>query len=169
MVEDTHLFTADDGSTLWCGGYTPVDEDGFFCRIAEHRTSDPRCFYCNVAGASYRQKALEDKRVKPRAKVILRPEPTNAHDPHAIGVWDSREKMQLGYVPASLSAKIAAHFAAGNPYGGVIISEFRRGSETGVRIGLHMVIAPLGTLLLSVQSDKEESDRGNDDRGSREG
>jgi hypothetical protein len=31
------LFAAEDGSTLWCGGYAPADEDGFFLTIAEHR------------------------------------------------------------------------------------------------------------------------------------
>ena len=158
VVEDTHLFTAEDGSTLWCGGYAPVDEDGCFLTIAEHRTSDPRCLYCNVAGTSYRQKALQDARFKPGAQVILRPEPTNAHDPNAIGVWGSSGTIHVGYVPATLSPQIAAQFRSGNPLGGLIISEFRRDSETGPRVGLHMLLAPQGALLLSIHSDEEDNE-----------
>jgi len=158
VVEDTHLFAADDGSTLWCGGYAPVDEDGFFLTIAEHRTSDPRCLYCNVAGTSYRQAALQDARFKPGAQLILRPEPTNAHDPNAISVWDSSETVHVGYVPAALSPQIAAQFRSGNPLGGLIISEYRRDSEDGPRVGLHMLLAPLGALLLSIHSDDEDNE-----------
>lgn len=163
VVEDTHLFTAEDGSTLWCSGYTPVDEDGFFLTIAEHRTSDPRCLYCNVVGTSYRPKALQDARFKPGAQVILRPEPASAHDPNAIGVWDRSGTVHIGYVPAVLSPQIAAQFRSGDPLGGLIISEYRRDSETGPRVGLHMLLAPLGALLLSIHSDEDEDEDNEDE------
>lgn len=155
VVEDSHIFTTADGSTLWCGGHTPVDEEGLYCRIEEHRTSDPRCLYCNVAGTSYRKDALQDARFRAGSPVILRPEPTNLHDPNAVGVWDSSESTQVGYVPAALSAQVAGEFRNGNPQGGLIISEFRRDSEAGVRVGLHMLVGPLGTLRLSVRSDDD--------------
>jgi hypothetical protein len=158
VVEDTHLFAAEDGSTLWCGGYAPVDEHGFFLSIVEHRTSDPRCLYCNVAGTSYRPKALQDARFKSGAQVVLRPEPTNPHDPNAVGVWDSSGTMQVGYVPAAVSAEVATQFRSGSPLGGLIISEFRRGSQAGPRVGLHMLLAPLGALLLSIRSDEDEDE-----------
>jgi hypothetical protein len=153
VVEDTHVFMTDDGSTLWCGGRTPVDEDGFFMRIDEHLTSDARCLYCNVAGTSHRRDALQDARFQAGSSVILRPEPTNSYDPDAVGVWDSSGSLQVGYVPAVLSPRVAAEFRKGNAQGGLIISEFRRDSAAGQRVGLHMLVGPLGSLLLSIRSD----------------
>jgi hypothetical protein len=153
VLEDSHTFTTADGSTLWCGGHTPVDDEGLYCRIDEHRTSDPRCLYCNVAGTSYRKDALQDGRFQAGSAVILRPEPTNPHDPNAVGVWDSSETLQVGYVPAALSGRVAGEFRKGNPQSGLIIAEFRRDSDTGLRVGLHMLVAPLGSLLLSIQTD----------------
>ena len=150
MVADTHLFTTDDGSTLWCGGHTPVDDAGFYLSIGEHRTSDARCLYCNVAGTSYRRDALQDASFNAGSPVILGPEPANPHDPNAVSVWDSSGTLQAGYVPATLSARVAGEFRNGNPQGGLIISEFRRGSDAGLRVGLHMLVAPLGSLGLSI-------------------
>jgi hypothetical protein len=163
VIEDTHVFDSDDGSTLWCGGYTPVDEDGAFMRISEHQASDPRCIYSNVAGVSHRAEALQQKCFSPGERVILRPEPTNAYDANAVAVWDNRGIVQVGYVPASLSAQVAEAFRNGNPLGGVVICEFRRGSKRGKRVGLHVLLAPLGELVLSV-SDAEGEDEEQDDQ-----
>jgi hypothetical protein len=157
VVKDTHLFDSDDGSTLWCGGYTPVDDDGTFMRISEHQASDPRCIYSNVAGVSHRAEALQQKCFSPGEQVILRPEPTNAYDTNAVAVWDNSGTIQVGYVPATLSARVAEEFRNGNPLGGIVISEFRQGSKRGKRVGLHVLLAPLGELLLSV-SDAEGGD-----------
>jgi hypothetical protein len=159
VVEDTHLFDGENGSTLWCGGYTPVDEDGNFMRISEHEASDPRCIYSNVAGVSHRAEALQQKCFSPGEEIILRPEPTNAYDPNAVAVWDNSGTVQVGYVPAALSGRVAEDFRNGNPLGGIVISEFRLGSKRGKRVGLHVLLAPLGELLLSVadvEGDDEE-------------
>jgi hypothetical protein len=161
VVEDTHLFESEDGTMLWCGGYTPVDEDGHFMRISEHHASDPRCIYCNVAGVSYRADALQDDRFKPREQIILRPEPANTYDPNAVAIWDNSDTVQAGYVPATISRQVAEEFRHGNPLGGIILSEFRRGSDQGPRVGLHALLGPLGELLLSVSAagDQTEKDR----------
>jgi restriction system protein len=151
VVLDTHTFDADDGGTLWCNGYTPVDEDGSFLRVSEHQTSDRRCIYCNVAGTSHRTSALQDARFSPGAQIILRPEPENPHDPNAVGVWDHTGTIQAGYVPAELSPQVAASFRKGDPLGGLVLAEFRRDSETGPRVGLHALLAPLGALNLLVE------------------
>jgi len=158
VIEDTHLFDGDDGSTLWCGGYTPVDDDGTFMRISEHRASDPRCIYSNVAGVSHRAEALQQKCFSPGEEIILRPEPTNVYDANAVAVWDNSGTVQVGYVPASLSARVAQNFRDGNPLGGIVICEFRRGSKRGKRVGLHVLLAPLGELLLSVTDAEGEDD-----------
>jgi hypothetical protein len=158
VVEDTHLFDSDDGSTVWCGGYTPVDDDGAFMRISEHQASDPRCIYSNVAGVSHRAEVLQRECFSPGEQIILRPEPTNAYDANAVAVWDNSGTVQVGYVPAALSARVAENFRNGNPLGGIVICEFRRGSKRGKRVGLHVLLAPLGELLLSV-SDTEGGDQ----------
>ncbi len=157
VVEDTHLFDGENGSTVWCGGYTPVDEDGSFMPISEHEASDPRCIYSNVAGVSHRAEALQQKCFSPGEQIMLRPEPTNAYDAHAVAVWDNSGTVQAGYVPAALSERVAEDFRNGNPLGGIVISEFRLGSKRGKRAGLHVLLAPLGELLLSV-SDTEGDD-----------
>jgi len=149
VVEDTHLFDSDDGSTLWCGGYTPVDDDGTFMRISAHHASDPRCIYSNVAGVSHRAEPLQQDCFSPGEQIMLRPEPTNAYDANAVSVWDSSGTVQVGYVPAVLSARVAEEFRSGNPLGGMVISEFRQGSKHGKRVGLHVLLAPLGELLIS--------------------
>jgi hypothetical protein len=158
VVEDTHLFDGDDGSTVWCGGYTPVDDNGAFMRISEHQASDPRCIYSNVAGVSHRVDALQQNCFSPGEEIILRPEPTNVYDANAVAVWDNSETVQVGYVPASLSAQVAEAFRNGNPLGGVVICEFRQGSKRGKRVGLHVLLAPLGKLVLSV-SDADDDDK----------
>jgi restriction system protein len=163
VVEDTHTFDADDGTTLWCGGYTPIDEDGAFLKADDHRTSDPRCFYCSVAGTSYRRDALQKGGLKPGAQVLLRPEPQNEHDPNAIAVWDASGTVQLGYIPADLSPHLVAQVPAGRDltetFGGLIITEFRRGSEAGPRVGLHILVGPVGEVLLKVRpSEQDDSD-----------
>ncbi len=159
VVEDTHLFDGDDGDTLWCGGYTPIDEDGSFMPISEHEASDPRCIYSNVAGVSHRAEALQQKCFSPGEQIILRPEPTNAYDPNAVAVLDNSGTFQVGYVPAALSGRVAEDFRNGSPLSGIVISEFRLGSKRGKRVGLHVLLAPHGTLLLSV-SDAEGEDEG---------
>jgi restriction system protein len=163
VVEDTHTFEAEDGTNIWCGGYTPVDEDGLFLREADHHTPDPRCFFCRVAGTSYRRDALQREDLKPGASVLLRPESDNQHDANAIAVWDPSGTVQLGYLPADLSpvlrARVPAGRGLGEVFGGVVITEFRRDSEVGARIGLRILVGPVGDLMLHVrESDDKEDD-----------
>lgn len=162
VVEDTHTFEAEDGTSIWCAGYTPVDQDGQFLREADHHTLDPRCFFCRVAGTSYRRDTLQREDLKPGTPVLLRPEPDNQHDPNAIAVWDPSGEVQLGYIPAELSPVLQTRVPAGRDltevFGGVIITEFRRGSEAGPRVGLRILVGPVGDLMLNVR----ESDDGED-------
>jgi hypothetical protein len=55
VVANTHLFTTADGSMLWCGGHTPVDEEGSYLRIEEHRISDAirHIFLRSIPAMSY--------------------------------------------------------------------------------------------------------------------
>ncbi|HEY4894799.1 MAG TPA: HIRAN domain-containing protein [Solirubrobacteraceae bacterium] len=140
---------------MWCGGFTPTSEDGDFLYEAEHRTTDPRAFYCKVAGAQHRPAALADKRFDHGSLVLLRPEPGNEFDPNAVGVWDATGKVQVGYVPSTLSAEVAAVIRSGTPLGGQVIREFRLNSSRGKRIGLHLIIAPVGPVSFVIDDGTE--------------
>jgi hypothetical protein len=71
VVENSHAFEADDGTTLWLGGFTPIDQDGTFLSVEEHRTSDPRCLFSSVAGTSHRRDQCEN--LGPAAQIIRPP------------------------------------------------------------------------------------------------
>src|SRR4051794_33343694 len=142
-VDEAYEFTADDGKTLWASGYTLLDENDRYITVSEQHFENPLCLLCNVAGTSYRRNALQDGRFAPGSAVILRPEPTNPHDPNAVGVWDSSGTVQVGFIPARVSPKVAADIRGGNELGGVIMREFRA-AEHGPRVGLHLLIGPAG-------------------------
>ncbi len=155
VVEDTHTFEGHEGETIWCGGYTPTTEDGMFLTEAEHRTTDPRAFYCKVAGAQHRPEALGNKRFALGSQIVLRADPDNAYDESAVGIWDAMGEVQVGYVPATLSADVAALMRSGTTLGGQVIREFRFGSSHGKRLGLHVIIAPVGPVSFIIDDQGE--------------
>ena len=151
VVEDTHTFEGDDGDTIWCGGYAPISDDGIFLSVSEHRTSDPRAFYCRVAGAKYRPSALADKRFAHGSQIVLRAEPDNKYDENAVGIWDASGRLHVGYVPATLSSEIARLMRAGTALGGQVIREFRAGSVRGTRVAIHVILAPVGPVIFTIE------------------
>src|SRR5438445_13245676 len=83
------------------------------------RWEDPRLHVVRVAGTSYRADALQDDGFAPGTRVALVPEPENEVDPYAIGIWDLERRVQAGYVPADLAARVnPAGFPAGARLGG---------------------------------------------------
>jgi hypothetical protein len=98
------------------------------------RWEDPRVRVVKLAGASYREEALQDDGFAPGRRLALVPEPANEHDPNAVGVWDTGRRMQAGYVPAEVAPELRGDEQA------VAIWEFR--GEDGRRIGLRVLIAP---------------------------
>lgn len=52
-----------------------------------------------IAGVQHRLDALQSRAVAPGQWLTLVPEPTNSHDPYAIGVWDFDCQQQVGYLP----------------------------------------------------------------------
>jgi hypothetical protein len=64
---------------------------------------------------------------------VLRPEPTNEHDPHAVAV-DLPEGTPLGYVPRELNTRVDAGWHA------VVLRERRR-TPRDPRDGLTMLLA----------------------------
>jgi hypothetical protein len=86
-----------------------------------------------VAGTSHREDALQDAAFAPGAPLQLVAEPTNEHDPNAIGVWDSERRLQVGYVPAEHAAELEL------PLQALVLWEWRDGDR---RVGLRMLVAP---------------------------
>ncbi len=155
LVEDTHTFYGDSGEPIWCGGLSPIDDkDGRYLSEAEHHTSDPRVYLCKVAGARHYPDVLDNSRVGQGTLVILKAEPDNPYDEHAVGIWgvlDGEHLGQLGHVPATLAPEVAAILASGQQMGGQVIREYRLGSSRGKRVGLHVLIAPAGPVSLVIE------------------
>ena len=99
------------------------------------RESDPRIRVLSVAGVSYRTDELQDAAFTPGRRLALVPEPHNEHDPHAIGIWDGEQRLQVGYVPAEVARDLdAAEWQA------VALRDFMDGDR---RLGLRVLLAPL--------------------------
>ena len=98
------------------------------------RWEDPRLHVVRVAGTSYRADALQDDGFAPGKRVALVPEPDNAVDPHAIGIWDLERRVQAGYVPADVALRVSA-----SELQGVSLWEWR---EDERRVGMRVLLAP---------------------------
>ncbi len=131
------------GDTIWCGGYAPVDEQGLRLSEAEHRTSDPRVFCCQVAGTHHRPSSLTDARFDLGSPIALRTE-ASPFDGYTVGIWDGSGTLQVGYVPPTLARTVSGLLRSGTELGGQVLREFRLGSPDGERSALHVLIAPEG-------------------------
>ena len=67
------------------------------------RWEDPRIRVIAAAGVTFRPESLEDPSFDPGRRLELVPEPTNEHDPNAIGIWNADRTLQVGYVPAAVA------------------------------------------------------------------
>jgi hypothetical protein len=155
LIEDTHTFEGDDGELIWCCGLAPITEDGMFIPEGDHGTTHPDVLFCKVAGANHRHEALQADAFAPGTQIRLRPEPDNAFDKNAVQILDLSGELFVGYVPAELSADVSG-LLRGTEVGGQVIREFRRGSEQGERIGLHVLIAPAGRQMTLTIHDQDD-------------
>ncbi len=71
------------------------------------RWEDPRIRVIAAAGVTFRPESLEDPSFDPGRRLELVPEPTNEHDPNAIGIWNADRTLQVGYVPAAVAPEVA--------------------------------------------------------------
>ena len=70
------------------------------------RWEDPRIRVIAAAGVTFRPESLEDPSFEPGRRLELVPEPTNEHDPNAIGIWNADRTLQVGYVPAAVAPDV---------------------------------------------------------------
>jgi hypothetical protein len=144
----THTFAGNHGDTIWRGGFAPADTGGALLDTSEHRTSDPRVFFCKVAGVHHLPSALADSRFDCGSGITLRSEANSGFGGSAVGIWDATGSIQVGYVPTTLSRTLTAQLRAGAKLGGQVISEYRLGSADGQRVALDVLVAPAGRLRL---------------------
>ena len=113
-------------------------ESGFWLRAAASgeamKWDDPRVRVVKLAGASYRDEALQDEGFAPGRRLALVPEPNNEHDPNAVAVYDAGRRLQAGYVPAEVAPALRGDEQA------VSLWEFL--DEDGRRIGLRVLLVP---------------------------
>jgi hypothetical protein len=98
------------------------------------REDDPRIRVVSVAGVSYRGDELQDDAFAPGRRLVLAPEPHNEHDPHAIGIWDAEQRLQVGYVPADVARELRA-----SEWQAVALRDF---VESERRLWLRVLLAP---------------------------
>jgi len=70
------------------------------------RWEDPRIRVIAAAGVTFRPESLEDPSFDPGRRLELVAEPTNEHDPNAIGIWNEDRTLQVGYVPAGIAPEV---------------------------------------------------------------
>jgi hypothetical protein len=113
-------------------------ESGYWLRDAASgeamKWDDPRVRVVALAGASYRADTLQDDAFAPGRRLALVREPENEHDPNAVAIWDSEQRLQAGYVPAEVAPGLRGDELA------VSLWEFR--GDDGRRIGLRILLAP---------------------------
>ena len=71
------------------------------------RWEDPRIRVVPAAGVTYRPESLPDPSFDPPSRLALVPEPSNEHDPNAVGIWNEERTLQVGYVPRDVAPELA--------------------------------------------------------------
>lgn len=120
----------DEGGEVWVAGYQLVDADGRF--LAREAVPDG-LLVMHVAGAVHRPEALTSELAAPGSGLVLRPEPSNPHDPSAIAV-DLSDGSPLGYVPREYTHDVRGWSAA-------LVLRERRRSPRDPRDGVTMLVS----------------------------
>jgi hypothetical protein len=85
-------------------------DSGYYLRDAATgdavRWSDPRVRVVPVAGVTFRPGNVDDPSFDPGSRLALVPEPDNAHDPHAVAIWNDERTLQAGYVPRDAAPEL---------------------------------------------------------------
>jgi hypothetical protein len=147
---DERYWYPDDGGEVWIAGYQVVDrESGRYLARDAPELAALGLRVAGVAGAgAHHAPALASDAVAPGARLGLRRDPDNPHDPNAIQVHPGDGGDQVGWVPRELAAELAPELDAGRPLSAVVLREQRR-SPRDPRHGLTMLIATAAELELS--------------------
>jgi hypothetical protein len=149
VVLEERYWYPDDGGIVWVAGYQLVDAEGRFVGREAPEVAGRGLRVSGVAGAAaHHAQALASDDLAPGFALVLRRDPDNPHDEHAIAV-DLPDGLQLGWVPRELAAEIAPDIDAGRAWSAVMLREQRR-SPRDPRTGVTMLLAP-GAVQLHVR------------------
>jgi hypothetical protein len=124
----------DDGGQVWVAGYQLVDASGRFVGRASPELAALGLIVAWVAGAVHRPDALASSLAAPGSSLVLRPEPSNPHDPNAVAV-ELADGSPVGYVPREFAPRVDGSWSA-------LVLRERRPSPRDPRDGLTMLLAP---------------------------
>jgi hypothetical protein len=133
-------FVGEDGTRLRGFGLEVWDAEGRDVPWDDYRRIDRSERNFKVAGAHYREEALQSDAFAPGSPLTLVPEPDNPHDPQAIKVLDATEAEHVGYVPAELCSDLHELLAAQPDLAALVAWEWRL--EDGSRSALRALLAP---------------------------
>jgi hypothetical protein len=148
---DERYWYPDDGGQVWLAGYQVIDAASkrYLARDAPE-LRERGLHVASVAGAgAHHADALATDTVAPGARLELRRDPDNPHDPNAIQVHPAAGGEQVGWVPRELAAELAPELDAGRPWAAVVLREQRR-SPRDPRHGLTMLIAAADEIELNI-------------------
>ena len=93
----------------------------------------------HVAGVTHRWEALQSADFAPGRELLLVPEPSNPHDPKAVGIWNSARTLQIGYYPEDASPDLRDRILAGEKFRLISLFQYRQNDNYGKRIGLRVL------------------------------
>jgi hypothetical protein len=142
VLREDRYWYPDDGGAVWLAGYQIIDpaSGDFVARDAPALTECGLRVSAVAGAARHHAEALESEAASPGARLSLRRDPENPHDPNAIAVETAEGTDQLGWVPREIAAEIAPEIDAGRPWSAVVLREQRR-SPRDPRHGLTMLLA----------------------------
>jgi hypothetical protein len=103
------------------------------------RIEDKGAFVFRVAGVSFRMRQVIRSEFAAGMPIVLIPDPKNAFDPHAVGVWDAWRRHQVGFVPAAIAPQVAQALAEGRLSQAICTWEWLLDSR---RVGITVLAAP---------------------------
>ncbi|MCB1016990.1 MAG: HIRAN domain-containing protein [Acidimicrobiales bacterium] len=84
--------------------------------------------------------ALAAAAFSPGSRVQVLPDPSEPHDPEAVGIWSGDASLRLGWVPNVPAADLSRRLRAGEVRIGVALNEGC--ALDGTRLGIEVLIAP---------------------------
>src|SRR5439155_992836 len=120
-----------------------------FARAGDYTTEEPLgleeagAFYTKVAGVTFESRQETVRALRPGDPLMLRREPDNPHDPHAVKVVTA-SGTQIGYLSARIASRLAPSIDTGIRYAAAVTQITGGGDRSfGVNIHVHRHDAPL--------------------------
>ncbi len=123
-------------------GYVPHEQQSYL--------RDRHMFVTPVAGFGHYPDAVQRTDFDPGRVVLLRPEPENAYDSRAIGIWNADGSVRAGYVPALILRQLADSVRQAR---GLALGEMLEGDE---RRALWVLVARGPVKLILVEAGSEQ-------------